>query len=167
MKILTDRQTDWLTDSMEQSPFWETYSHSASQKTHQVLWNPKVYYHVHKSLPLVPILSQILPVHTSPIYFSMIHSNIFLSLSRSSKWSLPFGSSNKNFTCIFHLSHACHMPCISHPPWFDHSNIFWSLQVMKLLIMLSSPQHPVLTHTQCIFFAYWGTPSFTPIEHNR
>jgi len=40
--------------------------------------------------PLVPILSQMHPVHTLPHYFPKIHSNIiFLSMPRSSKWSLP------------------------------------------------------------------------------
>jgi len=53
----------------------------------------------------------------------------------------------------------------SHPPWHDRPNsILWSVQVMKLLIMKSSPtshhflllrskysyQHPVLIHPQCM-----------------
>jgi hypothetical protein len=39
----------------------------------------------------------------------------------------------------FHLSHAYYMSCPSHL-WFCHpNNIWWSVQVMKLLIIQSSP----------------------------
>jgi hypothetical protein len=50
-------------------------SHS-TQDLPSILWNPKVHYRLHKSLPLVPILSHIDQVHTTPSYLSKIHFNI-------------------------------------------------------------------------------------------
>jgi hypothetical protein len=60
----------------ELSPSCEAANCAATQELPSNLQNPKVHYRVHKSPPLVPILSQIDPVHTIPSYLTMIHFNI-------------------------------------------------------------------------------------------
>jgi hypothetical protein len=57
---------------MKLSPFREAASCAATQELPTTLWNPRVRYHVHKSPPQPPILSQIDPVHTIPYYLRSI-----------------------------------------------------------------------------------------------
>jgi len=60
-----------------------------------------IHNHVHKSLPLRPVLNQINPVHNFLPYFSKIHSNVVLpSTPRSSKWSRPFKFPDTNFQAL-------------------------------------------------------------------
>jgi hypothetical protein len=103
-----------------------------------------------------------------PPYFPRFHYNIISPFTpESTDLSLPFRFSDQNFGHISLLSHACYTSRPFHITWFNHPNsIWWSVQVMKLLIMQSSPvsyhflplrskyssQHPVLRHPQSMFF---------------
>jgi len=105
---------------------WEANNNSASQEIPRPLWNPKFYYHVNNSPPLVPIPSQMHPVHIFPPYFPKIHSNIIIpSTPWSSEWSLPFKFSKQNFVRMSHFSHACYM--------FASNNFRWSVKLWSLL----------------------------------
>jgi hypothetical protein len=65
-----------LTNSMDLSPSWEAATRSATLEFSQILWNPKVHRHIHKSPPLVPTLRQMNRVHTSSSCLSKINLNI-------------------------------------------------------------------------------------------
>jgi hypothetical protein len=108
-----------------------------------------------KSPPLVPILSQIDPVHAIPLYLSNIYFNIvsiFLVVS--------FLLASPSISYMHSSSpHSCYMPCPSHPLLIY---VWRGVRVMKLLIMQFSPischfislrtkyspQHPVHKHPQ-------------------
>jgi hypothetical protein len=80
----------------ELSPSCEAANCAATLELASILWSPKVHHRVHKSPPLVPILSQINPIHTILHFLSKIHFNIVHPpTSWSSQWSLSFWLSHQ------------------------------------------------------------------------
>jgi hypothetical protein len=101
--------------------------------------NSMGHYYVQMNLPVVPVLSHI---HPDCIVVScFLRSILILSshMCKSSKWSLSFSFSDKNFVCDSHLSDICHMPCLSHLCWCDCChNVPWRVHILKLLICVCS-----------------------------
>jgi hypothetical protein len=94
---------------MEQSPSWEAKSRSASQEILCLLWNPKVYYRVHKNQPLFPILSQMNQTsHT-------ISLKSILILSSHLRLDLPSGLFPSGFPTKI-LYAVLISPCVPHVP---------------------------------------------------
>jgi hypothetical protein len=109
-----------LTNFMELNSSWEAAS-CADTQLPSILWNPKIYYHIQNSPPLVHILSHINPVHATPSYLRSI-----LLLFTHRRLGLPRGLFPSDFPTnilyAFIYPHSCYTPFPSHPPWLDHSN---------------------------------------------
>jgi hypothetical protein len=64
------------TNSMGLRTTREATSCVVTQEFPTFLWNPKVHYRIHKSSPLVPILSQTNSIHTTPSYLYKIRLHV-------------------------------------------------------------------------------------------
>jgi hypothetical protein len=75
----------YLTNSLDLNPSRQAAGSKATQELPSILWNLKDYYRVHRSRspPLVAILSQINPIHTTTSYLLKIHLNIIRPRLRS------------------------------------------------------------------------------------
>ena len=97
---------------LEHKNSWKANSSLVSQEIHHIFWNPKLQYHVHKSLSLVLILSQTNPVHAISSCLLEINSNMTLPYKlRSSKEPYFFRFSHQNPVNISHFHNAT---CLAH-----------------------------------------------------
>jgi hypothetical protein len=92
---------------MELSPSWEAAHCAATQEYPSILWNPRFHYRLHKSPPLVSILSQMNLIHTIPSYRSKIHFNIAHHLRLGLPSGLFFSGFPTNILYAFLFSPIC------------------------------------------------------------
>jgi hypothetical protein len=115
-KMSNSNSSSSLTNRLtpELSPPWEAASCSFTQEIINSLCDPKVHYCVHKSPPLVPILSQMNPVYIIPTY----------SLSSILWLGTPNGLSPSGFpTETLWLDHSDYIAYIPQPAQFSsHSH---------------------------------------------
>jgi hypothetical protein len=108
-------------------PHWAEFSLKAdcSSGTQDIilnLWYPKVHYRCINSLPLIPVVNYIYPIHDHLSYFYSqfrYHPPFYAWVSHVVS---SHQASTRNRVHITLLPCACHMSCPSHPPWFDHPN---------------------------------------------
>ena len=136
---------DWnqLTHLTHYNRSWKADGFSASQEMSQILRNSKLYYCVYNSPYLLPILSQINPVHTLTASFFNTHFNIILSVTSKYSKGCPccmFPDQNLESIC-FPPPHTCYMPHPFQLPGFYCLKNIWWIKVMRLL---SSPSNLLL-----------------------
>jgi hypothetical protein len=125
---------------MDHRPSWEANRFWTSQEIPRISWNPNLHYRItrarHLYLSWARPIQVKLPRSTS--------SKFLLSLSSHLRLGLPSGlfpqvSPPKPSMHLF-CHHTCTMPRQSLSSWFElPSNIWWGVQIIKLLIMQSSP----------------------------
>jgi hypothetical protein len=106
-------------------PSSEANGTRASQEIPRILWNPTVHCRVHRSPPLVPIMSKMNPLHNLLPYLFKIHFNIILtSVSNSPKRSISNKFSHQASLCISFLSSVCRIYIYIYKLW---KYFLWSL----------------------------------------
>ena len=135
----------------------------------------KVHNRIHKNPPPFHILTHSNPVHASPSH-SLNISIFSTSMPRYTRLIFPSGTSPLNPECTSPVSYTCQIPCPSLFFWLHHpKNIWWTVHIMKLIIMKSSPvlirpllpRHPILKHPQPLFLLHRERPSFKFLQNKR
>jgi hypothetical protein len=138
---------------MKLSP-WRANSCSVTHEIPSILWNLKVHYNVKMRSPLLPILSQMNPVHTrNSIYLTSILI-LYAHLWRGLR-IFPSGSPTKIYMQR-RLSHAYYMHCQFNPNWLDRFNYLgeekklWKLLIMQFPPALFGPHIPSTLYSNTV-----------------
>jgi len=123
---------------MQQSPYSDANSFSATQIL-SILRDPKVHYCVHKSPPLVRILNQFNPGQPQNSFLKINFNIIIPSTPGSSKLTPSVRFPHQNPVYTSPRPHVCYTSHPSRYSWFIHLNIWYWVQIMKLLITQFSP----------------------------
>jgi hypothetical protein len=161
--------TDVATHSLTQlNPSSKATSRVAPRELRSILWNREAHYRVHTSTPLIPIQSHINPIHFIQLHNSKIHFNIVRQpTSWSFQWSLSFRLSRQYPICIPLLPPSCYMPCPSHPPWLDNSNLTRRPPVTSSLFSPNVLLNTLLSKTINLCPSLNVRDQFTDIQNHR
>jgi len=164
---------------MERGPSLEANDHSASQENSWRSMEPVSSLPSSQKAATDPCPELKSSSSQLPSTFPYNQFNITLpSTPTSFEWSVSLRL-RMHFSSVPYVLHA--PP--TNPYRFDHpsNNIFWSVKVLKLLIMQSSPvschflplrskfcpQCPVLKHPESMSLSQYERPSFIPIQNSR
>ena len=137
---ITLKKIATIINSVQQSPSGKANCSWPSRGTQCTLWNLQVHYCFHnrhlslsstKSIPFRPSPPILLP----PDLLFISSSHLCLGLPNGLS---PSSLHNKNPVCTACLPHTCHTPHPTHSSLFD-KHIWWSVQIIRLLIMLITP----------------------------
>jgi hypothetical protein len=145
----------------------------------RILWNPKVHYRIRKRLSPVPFLRQISRVHAPhPTSWSfLIFSHLRVGL-RSGLFPSGLSAETLYAPVLSPMRATCpaHLILLG---LISRITIQWGAQIIKLLVMYSSPlssylsslrpkyipQRPIFKHSSPMFLSQRARPSFTPIQN--
>jgi hypothetical protein len=158
---------------MELSRSCEATSRSATRHFPKTLWNQKIHYRAHKSLPLVPVLSQ---MNTFTSYFSKIHLDIVSHLRLHFLVTLPpklyiHSSSPPPPICATCPSSLIFIDFIIRIIHFEEHKLCSSSLSILLILKFSFkcfPHHLLLsyyTYRHCLFIEALFTSTLTSSDH--